>query len=52
MNLDCNFKPPKQSQHKRLMSAAAPNKELFDSRSLSLTLTVHLFLENCQSNSK
>ena len=38
MNLDCNFKPPKQSQHQRLMSAAAPNKQLVDSRSLSLTL--------------
>ena len=38
MNLDCNFKPPKRSQHQRLMSAAAPNKQLVDSRSLSLTL--------------
>ena len=28
MNLDCNFKPPKRSQHQRLMSAAAPNKQL------------------------
>ena len=38
MNLDCNFKLPKRSQHQRLMSAAAPNKQLVDSRSLSLTL--------------
>ena len=38
MNLDCNFKPPKRSQHQRLMSATAPNKQLVDSRSLSLTL--------------
>ena len=38
MNLDCNFKPPKRSQHQRLMSAAAPNKQLVDSHSLSLTL--------------
>ena len=38
MNLDCNFKPPKRSQHWRLMSAAAPNKQLVDNRSLSLTL--------------
>ena len=38
MNLDCNFKPPKRSQHQRLMSAAAPNKQLVDTRSLSLTL--------------
>ena len=37
MNLDCNFKPPKRSQHQRLMSAAAPNKQLVDSRPLSLT---------------
>ena len=38
MNLDCNFKPPKRSQHQRLMSAAATNKQLVDSHSLSLTL--------------
>ena len=38
MNLNCNFKPPKRSQHHRLMSAAAPNKPLIGSRSLSLTL--------------
>ena len=38
MNLDCNVKPPKQSQHQRLVSAAAPNKQLVDSRSLPLTL--------------
>ena len=38
MNLDCNFKPPKRSQHQGLMSAAAPYKQLVDSRSLSLTL--------------
>ena len=38
MNLDCNFKPPKRSQHQRLVSAVAPNKQLVDSRSLSLTL--------------
>ena len=40
MNLNCNFKPPKakRSQHQRLMSAAAPNKQLVDSCSLSLTL--------------
>ena len=38
MNLDCNFKPPKRSQHQRLMSAAESNKQLVDSRSLSLTL--------------
>ena len=38
MNLDCNFKLPKQSQYQRLMSAAAPNKQLVDTRSLLLTL--------------
>ena len=38
MNLDCNFKPRKRNQHQRLVSAAAPNKQLVDSRSLSLTL--------------
>ena len=38
MNLDCNFKPAKRSQHQQLMSTAAPNKQLVDSRSLSLTL--------------
>ena len=38
MNHDCNFKPPKRSQHQRLVSAAVPNKQLVDSRSLSLTL--------------
>ena len=38
MNLDCNFKPPRRSQHQRLMSAAASNKQQVDSRSLSLTL--------------
>ena len=36
-NLYCNFKMPKRSQHQRLMSAAAPKKQLVDSRSLSLT---------------
>ena len=38
MNLDCNFKPPRRSQHQRLMSAAASNKQQVDSRSLSLIL--------------
>ena len=36
MNLNCNFKPPKQSQHQRLMSAAASNKQQVDTRSLAL----------------
>ena len=38
MNLDCNFKPPRRSQHQRLMSAAASNKQQVDSHSFSLTL--------------
>ena len=38
MNLDCNFKLPKakRSQHWRLMSAAASNKQQVDTRSLIL----------------
>ena len=36
MNLDCNFKPPKRSQHQRLMSAAASNKQQVDTHSLTL----------------
>ena len=36
MNLDCNFKQPKRSQHQRLMSAAASNKQQVDIRSLTL----------------
>ena len=36
MNLDCNFKPPKQSQHQRLMSAAASGKQQVDTHSLTL----------------
>ena len=36
MNLDCNFKPPKRSQHQRLMSVAASNKQQVDTLSLTL----------------
>ena len=38
MNLDCNFKLPKakRSQHRRLMTAAASNKQQVDTRSLTL----------------
>ena len=40
MNLDCNFKPPKRSQHQQLMSAAASNKQQVDTRSLTLFLRI------------
>ena len=36
VNLDCNFKPPKRSQHQRLMLAAASNKQQVDTCSLTL----------------
>ena len=36
MNLDCNFKPPKRSQHQRLMSVATSNKQQVDTHSLTL----------------
>ena len=36
MNLDCNFKLPKQSQHRQLMLVAASNKQQVDTRSSTL----------------
>ena len=36
VSLDSNFKLPKRSQHRRLMSAAESNKQQVDTRSLTL----------------
>ena len=44
MNLNCNFKPPKRSQHQRLMSAAASSKQQVDTHSLTLLRIVNAIL--------
>ena len=39
MNLDCNFKPSKRSQHQRLMLVVASNKQQVDTRVYSFCLS-------------